>query len=140
MHAGALVIMSLLMGTVMWLKMMDSTAVPETESGPQIEDQPEATDEEPESLADTFTERFQAMSGCTGEQLHRKVAILQQVSDGYQLDYENLESHFEVSHKTIKRDIQALREWNLIEFTGAPKNGYYIFTKYGEKIMHMLTP
>lgn len=140
MHAGALVIMSLLMGTVMWLKMIDSTAVAETDSRQSMEDKPKPVNEESESLADTFTERFQAMSGCSGEQLHRKVAILQQVADGYQLDYENLESHFDVSHKTIKRDIQALREWNLIEFTGAPKNGYYIFTKYGEKIMHMLTP
>lgn len=136
MHAGVLIIMSLLLGTVMWLKMMDSAAVVEADTSSQADE----FSDEPETLADTFTERFKAMSGCTGEQLHRKVAILKQVADGYHLDYENLEAEFKVSHKTIKRDIQALREWNIIEFTGSPRTGYYVFTNYGEKVLDMMNP
>jgi len=37
----------------------------------------------------------------------------------------DLATHWSVTEKTAKRDIAALKKVGVIEFIGAPKNGYY---------------
>jgi DeoR/GlpR family transcriptional regulator of sugar metabolism len=37
----------------------------------------------------------------------------------------DIATHWDVSQKTAKRDIADLKQKKLLEFLGAPKNGYY---------------
>jgi len=66
-----------------------------------------------------------------GAPLERRFAMLRLIATDQSLDYDALESTFDVSRKTLKRDLKALKDMNLITFTGAPKTGRYVFTSYG---------
>ncbi len=85
-----------------------------------------------------FSERFGEEFGLIGDPLERKIAILDQVVKGQTLDYDMLEDRFDVSHKTIKRDLKALKEMALITFVGAPKTGKYVLTQHGTRVIEEL--
>lgn len=51
--------------------------------------------------------------------------LLNQFGQGHHLKASDVAAHFSVSEKTAKRDIAALKAYNLIEFVGPPKTGFY---------------
>lgn len=55
----------------------------------------------------------------------RQSWFLEALRSGERLRAKDIVEHFGVSAKTAKRDVAALREQGLVEFQGAPKNGYY---------------
>ncbi|HKJ67484.1 MAG TPA: ATP-binding protein [bacterium] len=117
----------------------EEPAAPSTPAPPRRKKPaPEAAPPEPSTTRSDFSERFGEKFGLTGEPLERKIAILDQVIKGQSLDYDAIEGHFDVSHKTIKRDLKALKDLDLIEFVGAPKTGKYVLTEHGRKVIEKL--
>ena len=55
----------------------------------------------------------------------RQKWFLNQTGKGIRISGSDLAIHWYVSQKTAKRDIADLKQKGLIEFFGAPKNGYY---------------
>jgi len=55
----------------------------------------------------------------------RQKWFLNQTGKGVRVSSSDLAAHWNISQKTAKRDIADLKQKGLIEFTGAPKNGYY---------------
>jgi ATP-dependent DNA helicase RecG len=55
--------------------------------------------------------------------------LLDQLSQGQKPRAKNIAAHFDVTEKTAKRDIAGLKARGLIEFTGAPKTGFYRLAK-----------
>ena len=55
----------------------------------------------------------------------RQKWFLKQTGKGIRISSSDLAAHWHVSQKTAKRDIADLKQKGLIEFFGAPKNGYY---------------
>ena len=55
----------------------------------------------------------------------RQKWFLKQTGKGIRISGSDLAAHWNVSQKTAKRDIADLKQKGLIEFLGAPKNGYY---------------
>jgi predicted HTH transcriptional regulator len=55
----------------------------------------------------------------------RQKWFLKQTATGIRISGSDLAAHWNVSQKTAKRDIADLKQKGLIEFLGAPKNGYY---------------
>jgi len=55
----------------------------------------------------------------------RQKWFLQQIGKNIRVLSSNIATHWDVSQKTAKRDIADLKRKELIEFLGAPKNGYY---------------
>jgi len=51
--------------------------------------------------------------------------LLNQFDQGHHLRASDAATHFSVSEKTVRRDIAALKAYNLIEFVGPPKTGFY---------------
>ena len=51
--------------------------------------------------------------------------FLSQTGNGIRISDSDLATHWNISQKTAKRDIADLKQKGLIEFSGAPKNGYY---------------
>ncbi len=51
--------------------------------------------------------------------------FLQQIGKNIRVLSSDIATHWDVSKKTAKRDIADLKQKELIEFLGAPKNGYY---------------
>jgi predicted HTH transcriptional regulator len=47
------------------------------------------------------------------------------IKEGIRISGSDLAAYWNVSQKTAKRDIADLKQKGLIEFLGAPKNGYY---------------
>ena len=47
------------------------------------------------------------------------------VQINYQINVPNLTTLFQVSEKTIRRDLDVLREMNLIKFVGSRKTGHW---------------
>jgi len=93
----------------------------------------------PDDLDDNFQHLFGEKYELRGDQLDRKIAILKQIVAGKHLDYEGLKERFQVSQKTLKRDLAALKNLGLITFTGAPKTGKYQMTGEGERLLRELT-
>ncbi len=85
-----------------------------------------------------FKEQFGEKFGYTGEPLDRKIAILEQIIREDPIDYDALQESFDVSKKTVKRDLKSLKEDNLIIFEGSPKTGKYILTTSGRQVMEKL--
>jgi len=85
-----------------------------------------------------FKDGFGKEFDYTGEQLERKITLLEQIVRGDPIDYESIQESFDVSRKTIKRDLKALKEDNLIVFEGAPKTGKYVLTKEGKESLEKL--
>ncbi|MBD3275721.1 MAG: hypothetical protein GF372_10435 [Candidatus Marinimicrobia bacterium] len=83
-----------------------------------------------ENLADKFNFR--------GQQLDRVFALLKDIFRGKALDYDKFEKKFDVSTKTIKRDIKKLKDLDMIAFEGAPKTGTYVMTQEGTDILQDL--
>jgi len=92
----------------------------------------------PGDLDKAFRHLFGEKYELRGDQLDRKVDILQQVVAGKHLDYDVLKERYGVSQKTLKRDLTALKKQDLITFTGAPKTGKYVLTDEGERILREL--
>ncbi|MEJ2050819.1 MAG: ATP-binding protein [Calditrichota bacterium] len=92
----------------------------------------------PDDLGDGFRHLFGEKYSLQGDPLDRKIAILQQVVAEEHLDYEGLKARFQVSQKTLKRDLTALKNLDLIVFTGAPKTGKYELTTEGERLFREL--
>ena len=80
-----------------------------------------------ESLKENLAEKFKFR----GQQLDRVFALLKDISGGKVLDYDKFEKKFDVSTKTIKRDIKKLKDLDMITFEGAPKTGKYVVTPQG---------
>lgn len=76
-----------------------------------------------ENLAEKFNFR--------GQQLDRVFSLLKDISGGKVLDYDKFEKKFDVSTKTIKRDIKKLKDLDIVTFEGAPKTGKYVMTPEG---------
>ena len=55
----------------------------------------------------------------------RQKWFLKQTGKGIRISGSDLAKHWNISKKTAKRDIADLKQKGLIEFLGAPKNGYY---------------
>jgi len=55
----------------------------------------------------------------------RQKWFLQQIGKNIRVLSSSIATHWDVSQKTAKRDIADLKRKELIEFLGAPKNGYY---------------
>lgn len=55
----------------------------------------------------------------------RQKWFLEQLALGKNCRASDLAAHWSVTEKTAKRDIAALKKGGVIEFIGAPKNGYY---------------
>jgi len=55
----------------------------------------------------------------------RQKWFLEQLALGENCRASNLAAHWSVTEKTAKRDIAALKKGEVIEFIGAPKNGFY---------------
>jgi predicted HTH transcriptional regulator len=55
----------------------------------------------------------------------RQKWFLNQTGKGIRVSSSELAAHWDISQKTAKRDIADLKQKGLIEFSGAPKNGYY---------------
>ena len=55
--------------------------------------------------------------------------LLDQLSQGQKPRAKDIAAHFDVTEKTAKRDIAGLKARGLVEFTGAPKTGYYRLAK-----------
>jgi ATP-dependent DNA helicase RecG len=55
----------------------------------------------------------------------RQKWFLNQTGKGIRVSSSQLAAHWDISLKTAKRDIAYLKQKGLIEFSGAPKNGYY---------------
>jgi len=55
----------------------------------------------------------------------RQKWFIQQIGNNIRVSSSDIASHWDVSQKTAKRDIADLKRKELIEFSGAPKNGYY---------------
>ena len=56
---------------------------------------------------------------------NRQKWFLNQTSKGSRVSSSELAAQWNISQKTAKRDIADLKQKGLIEFFGAPKNGYY---------------
>jgi len=56
---------------------------------------------------------------------NRQKWFLNQTGKGIQISSSDFAAHWDISQKTAKRDIADLKQKGLIEFSGAPKNGYY---------------
>lgn len=83
-----------------------------------------------ENLAEKFNFR--------GQQLDRVFALLKDITRGKALDYDKFEKKFDVSTKTIKRDIKKLKDLDMVSFEGAPKTGKYVMTPEGSNIIQKL--
>ena len=55
----------------------------------------------------------------------RQKWFLEQLALGKNCRASNLAAHWSITEKTAKRDITALKKGGVIEFIGAPKNGFY---------------
>ena len=55
----------------------------------------------------------------------RQKWFLNQTCKGIRVSSSELAVHWDISQKTAKRDIADLKQKGVIEFSGAPKNGYY---------------
>ncbi len=55
--------------------------------------------------------------------------FLEQLAAGKQIRAFNLAVYWSISEKTAKRDIADLKRKGLVEFVGAPKNGFYRITE-----------
>jgi len=55
----------------------------------------------------------------------RQKWFLNQTGKGIRVSSSQLAEHWDISLKTAKRDIADLKQKGLIDFSGAPKNGYY---------------
>ena len=55
----------------------------------------------------------------------RQKWFLKQTGKGIRISGSDLAKYWNISKKTAKRDIADLKQKGLIEFLGAPKNGYY---------------
>ena len=55
----------------------------------------------------------------------RQKWFLKQTGKGIRISGSDFSKHWNISQKTAKRDIADLKQKGLIEFLGAPKNGYY---------------
>ena len=55
----------------------------------------------------------------------RQKWFLQQIGKNIRVSSSDIAIHWDVSQKTAKRDIADLKQKELLEFLGAPKNGYY---------------
>jgi DeoR/GlpR family transcriptional regulator of sugar metabolism len=55
----------------------------------------------------------------------RQKWFLQQIGKNIRVSSSDIATHWDVSQKTAKRDIADLKQKKLLEFLGAPKNGYY---------------
>jgi len=51
--------------------------------------------------------------------------FLEQLAASKQIKASDLAAYWSISEKTAKRDIADLKSKGLIEFVGAPKNGFY---------------
>ena len=56
---------------------------------------------------------------------NRQKWFLNQIGKGVRVSTSELAAQWNISQKTAKRDIADLKHKGLIEFSGAPKNGYY---------------
>jgi ATP-dependent DNA helicase RecG len=83
-----------------------------------------------ENLAEKFNFR--------GQQLERVFALLKDIFRGKALDYDKFEKKFDVSTKTIKRDIKKLKDLDMVTFEGAPKTGKYVMTPEGTNTVKAL--
>jgi len=72
--------------------------------------------------------------GIKGKQLERINAILTILRRKEILNIAQLAEVFSVSRRTIERDMELLKEKELIKFIGAPKTGRYILTEKGRKL------
>ena len=57
----------------------------------------------------------------------RQKWFLQQIGKNIRVSSSDIATHWDVSQKTAKRDVADLKQKELLEFLGAPKNGYYRF-------------
>jgi predicted HTH transcriptional regulator len=55
----------------------------------------------------------------------RQKWFLNQTGKGIRVSSADLAAQWNISPKTAKRDIADLKQKGLVEFSGAPKNGYY---------------
>ena len=55
----------------------------------------------------------------------RQKWFLNQTGKGVRVSSSELAAHWNISKKTAQRDIADLKQKGLIQFSGAPKNGYY---------------
>jgi len=56
---------------------------------------------------------------------NRQKWFLNQIGKGVRVSSADFAAQWNISQKTAKRDIADLKQKGLIEFSGAPKNGYY---------------
>ena len=56
---------------------------------------------------------------------NRQKWFIDQIGKGVRISSSELAAQWNISQKTAKRDIVDLKQKGLIEFLGAPKNGYY---------------
>ncbi len=118
-------------------------SIAETELEPETVSEPEKQQEKAlppldelfdkklkDALADAYDLR--------GQQIDRVFFLLQDISKGKSLDYDKFEKKFDVSTKTIKRDLKKLKELGLIVFQGAPKTGKYVMTPAGNEKLRSL--
>ena len=59
---------------------------------------------------------------------------LEQLSAGNRYRASDLSTYWRVSLKTAKRDIAHLKKKGVIEFIGAPKNGFYRIIKKADDV------
>jgi len=55
----------------------------------------------------------------------RQQWFLEQLSEGKQAKATDISAHWMVTEKSAKRDIADLKAREVIEFVGAPRNGFY---------------
>lgn len=140
MEIGLVLILALLSGGITWVR-TESVIHPEPvfndlpeHPGMSIRENtpPDFPERDPKNIMlSEAREWFGKIFEFEGAPLERRFALLRLIATAQSLDYEALEETFGVSRKTLKRDLTALKNLNLITFTGAPKTGRYILTSYG---------
>ncbi|MEJ2051133.1 MAG: HTH domain-containing protein [Calditrichota bacterium] len=146
MEVGLVLMLALITGGIAWLR-MDAVLTPNRNWGPP----PKSSTVSPEmklqavkggdtagSRQQQSMEWFGKIFNFTGEPLDRRYTILNLIASDQSLDYRYLEDKFDISRRTIKRDLQVLKDLKLITFTGAPKTGKYTFTEFGRSTWQAL--
>jgi len=140
MEVGLVLMLALITGAIIWLRndaaLTPSHVLNEAPDAPAVSHNKFLQEAFPAggvtgSRKTESKQWFGKIFELSGAPLDRRYTILRHIAADQPLNYDQLEDTFEVSRKTIKRDLKALKDLNLITFTGAPKTGKYIFTEYG---------
>ncbi|MFV9630810.1 MAG: HTH domain-containing protein [Methanosarcinales archaeon] len=85
-----------------------------------------------------FSENFSENFNVKGKQLDRMVSIIIRAAQNRDLNVPELADEFDVSIRTLYKDMKRLRKWDVIRFEGASKTGRYVLTEKGREMIEDL--